>query len=140
MRTFKGTVSQVRAVAVTTVQSNLSSTKHQTSLRFGDFSLNLTTKAPPAIHIGDELRVYGAQVGGQVWPFLLRNQQNGYEAGFANLLAVVLSIVVAGGLLAYAVVLKNVPLMTVGAISLATSVVFGMLRRFAVSAVRSSQA
>lgn len=137
MRAFKGQVTHLRSTVITTTQSGNSSTRHETSIRFGNYSLNLETRESPAIHTGDELRVYGRESGGMVHAFLLRNQQNGYEAGFATLKSIVLSAILAGGMLAYGLASGNSTFIGLGALGLLVVGLFGSQRARAAAALKA---
>lgn len=138
MKTFKGVVSQLRAVAVTQVQSGTSSARHETSIRFGRYSLNLVTRTPPSIHLGDELRVYGVELFGVVRPVVLRNVQNNYEAGFASGVSVILAAVVGMGLTAYGLNKSILALSVLGGTGVVVSAAFALLRHRAVAALRAA--
>lgn len=140
MRTFVGTVSQLRSVAVTTTSSTASSTRHETSIRFGDFSLNMKTKTQPSIHIGDQLRVFGILLGSTVWPILLRNEQNSYEAGFVSLRDVVVPALFGAGLLLASLATRTRGWAMLGIVCFAAAAVVALLRYFASSAIRRSRA
>ena len=140
MRTFVGTVSQLRSVAITTTQSGASSTRHETSIRFGEFSLNLKTKAAPSIHLGDQLRVYGVQVGGSVWPILLRNEQNSYEAGFVSLRDVIVPSVLGSALLVVSLATRSAGWALLGLAFFAGAGSVAAIRHVAASAMRRSRA
>lgn len=85
MQAFKGTVTELRSVAVTASSSSgASNTHHVTTVQFGGQTMNMKTKNPPPIHLGDELRVYGTLVMGAVRPVLLHNPRCGFEYGVAS--------------------------------------------------------
>ncbi len=138
MRAFKGTVSQLRTVAVTSIQGTASSTRHETSLRFGEHSLHLVTRSAPAIHAGDELRVYGFQFLGSVRPVLVRNAQNGYEAGTVNRLATILVCLITLAALGLGVGMGSGLALAFGLFGLVVSVVSVALRRLAVAALAAT--
>ena len=85
MQAFKGSVTELRSVAITASSDRSgSNTHHVTTLQFGGHTLTLKTKNPPPIHLGDELRVYGTRVMGAVRPVLLHNPRCGFEYGVAS--------------------------------------------------------
>lgn len=57
LRKISGPVESIRAVAVTSVSNNTSSTHHQTSLRVGGEAVQLRTGSLPNIHPGDQINV-----------------------------------------------------------------------------------
>lgn len=138
MQVFKGIVTNLRTVAITHVQSNMSAVKHETTIKFGEHSLILKTRSSPAIHLGDELRVYGSSMLGSVKPMLLLNSSNGYEAGFANRLSIAATGVLGVSLVVWAMHSQVPAVAAIGVLCLVACAGVAVARRLALDAIRAA--
>lgn len=134
MKFFQGRVSQLHSVAIT----HQNATSHQSSLRVGEHTVRLNTGSMPAIHVGDEVSVCGVALFGSVRPVVLRNDTNGYETGFVNLRSIVISGVVAAGLLAWGAAGAPAWVLYLGGFAAFASGLTAAVRHAALSAMRSA--